>query len=170
MQDTSSEQLDDLYQEVILDHYRNPRNQGEIPNPNVSSRGFNPFCGDEVILGLTLDAKSKVESIGFKGQGCSISQASASILTELVKGKSLEEAQELSQLLRRLMQGQELSDEEVERLGAMEALQGVRQFPIRIKCALLAWATLDDGIEEYRAETGKGKEADSSPDVASGSE
>ena len=72
--------------------------------------------------------------------------------------------------MRRLMQGQERSDEEVERLGAMEALQGVRQFPIRIKCALLAWATLDDGIEEYRAETGKGKEADSSPDVASGSE
>lgn len=150
MQEMHPVHLDDLYQEVILDHYRNPRNNGEIPNPHVSSRGFNPFCGDEVVLGLNLDADNKVESIAFHGQGCSISQASASILTVLVKDKTLPEAEELSQLLRSLLRGKELSDDELDQIGDMEALQGVRQFPIRVKCALLPWATLDDGIAEYR--------------------
>ena len=153
MQEMHPAQLDDLYQEVILDHYRNPRNHGEIPNPHVSSRGFNPFCGDEVVLGLNLDSDKKVESIAFHGQGCSISQASASILTVLVKDKTLPEAEELSQLLRALLRGKELSDDEMDRIGDMEALQGVRQFPIRVKCALLPWATLDDGIADYRNPT-----------------
>ena len=150
MQEMHPVHLDDLYQEVILDHYRNPRNHGEIPNPHVSSRGFNPFCGDEVVLGLNLDADDKVESVAFHGQGCSISQASASILTVLVKDKTLPEAEELSQLLRSLLRGKELSDDELDQIGDMEALQGVRQFPIRVKCALLPWATLDDGISDYR--------------------
>ncbi len=150
MQEIHPAQLDDLYQEVILDHYRNPRNHGEIPNPHVSSRGFNPFCGDEVILSFNLDADNKVESIAFHGQGCSISLASASILTVLVKDKTLPEAEELSQLLRSLLRGKELSDDELDQLGDLEALQGVRQFPIRVKCALLPWATLDDGIADYR--------------------
>ena len=100
MQEIPFNQLDDLYQEVILDHYRNPRNQGAIPDPHVSSRGFNPFCGDEVVLGLNLNADHKVESVAFQGQGCSISQASASIMTMLVKDKTLAQAEELSQLLR----------------------------------------------------------------------
>jgi nitrogen fixation NifU-like protein len=150
MQEMHPAQLDDLYQEVILDHYRNPRNSGEIPNPHLSSRGFNPFCGDEVVLALNLDADEKVESVAFHGQGCSISQASASILTVLVKNKSLAEAEALSQLLRELLCGKELSDDELDLIGDMEALQGVRQFPIRVKCALLPWATLDDGIADYR--------------------
>ncbi len=150
MQEIHPAQLDDLYQEVILDHYRNPRNHGEIPNPHVSSRGFNPFCGDEVIIGLNLDADDKIESVAFHGQGCSISQASASILTVLVKDKTLPEAEELSQLLRSLLRGKELTDDELDQIGDMEALQGVRQFPIRVKCALLPWATLDDGIADYR--------------------
>ena len=150
MQEIHPAQLDDLYQEVILDHYRNPRNHGEIPNPHVSSRGFNPFCGDEVILSFNLDADNKVESIAFHGQGCSISLASASILTVLVKDKTLPEAEELSQLLRSLLRGKELSDDELDQLSDLEALQGVRQFPIRVKCALLPWATLDDGIADYR--------------------
>ncbi len=151
MQEMHPAHLDDLYQEVILDHYRNPRNHGEIPNPHVSSRGFNPFCGDEVFLGLNLDANQKIESVAFHGQGCSISQASASILTTLVKNKSLPEAEDLSQLLRELLRGKELSDDELDQIGDMEALQGVRQFPIRVKCALLPWATLDDGIADYRS-------------------
>ncbi len=149
MRDTSFDQLDDLYQEVILDHYRNPRNRGEIPSPHVSARGFNPYCGDEVILALNLDDGRRVDAVAFSGQGCSISQASASILTELVKGKSLAETRRLSQLLRSLIHGDELTDEELDLMGEMEALRGVRRFPIRVKCALLAWATLDDGIEEY---------------------
>ena len=156
MQDTSFDRLDDLYQEVILDHYRNPRNQGEIIGPHLSSRGFNPFCGDEVVLGLNLNDSQRVGAIAFKGQGCSISQASASILTELVKEKSLAQASALSQLMRGLMRGLELSDEDMDRMGDMEAMQGVRQFPIRIKCALLAWATLDDAIEEFQAKTDQG--------------
>ena len=110
MQEMHPAHLDDLYQEVILDHYRNPRNHGEIPNPHVSSRGFNPFCGDEVILNINLDADEKVESVAFHGHGCSISLASASILTTLVKDKTLNEAQDLSQLLRSLLRGAELSD------------------------------------------------------------
>ena len=150
MQEMHPAHLDDLYQEVILDHYRNPRNHGEIPNPHVSSRGFNPFCGDEVILNMNLDADEKVESVAFHGHGCSISLASASILTTLVKDKTLNEAQDLSQLLRSLLRGAELSDDELDAIGDMEALQGVRQFPIRVKCALLPWATLDDGIADYR--------------------
>ena len=148
-------ELDDLYQEVILDHYRNPRNPGELPEPDVSARGFNPFCGDEIVLGLKLSPNGQVEAVGSTGQGCSISQASASILTELMKGKSLEEAEAIGQLFRAMMQGKELSEEELEQMGELEALQGVRKFPIRIKCALLAWATLDDGIEEYRAKADK---------------
>ena len=151
MQEMHPAHLDDLYQEVILDHYRNPRNHGQIPNPHLSSRGFNPFCGDEVVLGLNLDADEKVESVAFHGQGCSISQASASIMTTLVKDKTLPEAEALSQLLRELLRGKELTDEELDEIGDMEALQGVRQFPIRVKCALLPWATLDDGIADYRS-------------------
>ena len=151
MQEMHPAHLDDLYQEVILDHYRNPRNHGQIPNPHLSSRGFNPFCGDEVVLGLNLDADEKVESVAFHGQGCSISQASASIMTTLVKDKTLPEAEALSQLLRELLRGKELTDDELDEIGDMEALQGVRQFPIRVKCALLPWATLDDGIADYRS-------------------
>lgn len=151
MQEMHPAHLDDLYQEVILDHYRSPRNHGEIPNPHLSSRGFNPFCGDEVVLSLNLDADEKVESVAFHGQGCSISQASASILTVLVQDKTLPEAEALSQLLRELLRGKELSDDELDLIGDMEALQGVRQFPIRVKCALLPWATLDDGIADYRS-------------------
>ena len=150
MQEMHPAPLDDLYQEVILDHYRNPRNEGEIADPHVSSRGFNPFCGDEVVLAMNLDNDQKVESVAFRGQGCSISQASASILTVLVKNKSLPEAEALSQLLRELLRGKELSDDELDQIGDMEALQGVSQFPIRVKCALLPWATLDDGIADYR--------------------
>lgn len=151
MQEMHPVRLDDLYQEVILDHYRNPRNHGQIPNPHLSSRGFNPFCGDEVVLGLNLDDNEKVESVAFHGQGCSISQASASIMTTLVKDKTLPEAEALSQLLRELLRGKELTDDELDQIGEMEALQGVRQFPIRVKCALLPWATLDDGIADYRS-------------------
>jgi nitrogen fixation NifU-like protein len=144
-------ELDEIYQEVILDHYRNPRNKGKLPSADLSSRGFNPFCGDEVVLEMKLNPEGKVDVSRFTGQGCSISQASASILTQLVKRKSLEEAHQLSELFRSVMQGHELTDAEAEQVGELEALQGVRKFPIRIKCALLAWATLDDAIKEYES-------------------
>jgi nitrogen fixation NifU-like protein len=155
IEDPSNIELDEIYQEVILDHYRNPRNKGHLPSPSISSRGFNPFCGDEVIVDVNLAADGKVQAVASTSQGCSISRASASILTELVKGKSVAEMEEICRLFRNLMQGRELTNDELERLGELEALQGVRKFPIRIKCALLAWATLDDGIEEFRAKKGK---------------
>ena len=144
--------LDDLYTEVILDHYRAPRNSRRVEDAHVQAHGFNPFCGDEVNLQLRLDGGGTIQEAGFQGRGCSISQASASMLTEAVKGKSLEEAEALRQTFRRMIQGEELDDEEVEALGDLEVLEGVRRFPIRIKCALLAWAALDDGIEEYQAQ------------------
>ena len=151
MTNTSYDELDDIYQEVILDHYRNPRNQGDLINPDLHSRGFNPFCGDEVVLDIGLDADGIVNDAKFTGQGCSISQAAASILTDLVQGKKLDQVLQLSQRFRELMKGRELEDEELDQMGDLEALQGVRKFPIRIKCALLAWSTLEDSISEYQA-------------------
>ena len=144
-------ELDDLYREVILDHYRSPRNRRTLDAVDIETRGFNPFCGDEVILQLKLDDAGAIHEISQGGQGCSISQASASILSDLLRGKTLEEGEKLSGAFREMMRGEELSDEQLDAMGDLEALQGVRKFPIRIKCALLPWAALDDGVAEYRA-------------------
>ena len=144
-------ELDELYQEVILDHYRSPKNRHQLQDPDIESKGFNPFCGDEVVILVKLDGDGRVREASYQGQGCSISQASASMLTALVKGKTLEEGERLSQSFRELMRGTQLSEQELEAMGDLEALQGVRKFPIRIKCALLPWAALDDGVEEYRS-------------------
>lgn len=151
MQQFPMEELDELYQEVILDHYRNSRNKTPLPSPDIEYDGFNPFCGDEVVLQLKL-ADGAVQQAGFHGQGCSISQASASMMTDLLKGKTLEEAIALSEVFRKMMSGQEPTEEELDMIGDLEALKGVCKFPVRIKCALLAWATLEDGITEYRAQ------------------
>lgn len=145
--------LDDLYREVILDHYRSPRNSEPVPDPDFTAEGQNPFCGDEVYLQVKMEGE-RIARIGLRGQGCSISQASASMMTEVVLGKTLDEAMRLSRLFRALMHGRELSPEDLEALGDLEALQGVRKFPVRIKCALLAWMALEEGVERYRA--GKG--------------
>ena len=141
--------LDDLYQEVILDHYQRPRNKGILTDADISSKGFNPFCGDEIILSIKLDSNGKSECILFEGQGCSISQASASMLTELLSNKHLDELKRISYLFRSMMRGENLSSSEMSLIEGLEVLEGVRKFPIRIKCALLAWAALEDGIEEY---------------------
>ena len=142
--------LDDLYQAVILDHYRRPRNQGLLPNPDLRSEGFNPFCGDQVILTLTLDGAGRIDAVGFEGEGCSISQASASMLTAHIEGRTLDEAESLVRTFKGVMQGEETDPEDEERLGEIAALQGVREFPIRVKCALLGWTTLQDTIADYR--------------------
>ena len=143
-----STDIDDLYSEIILDHYRNPRNQSPLAEPDIETEGINPFCGDEVVIqiGLTGDL---IESVSFKGSGCSISQASASILTERIRGTTLEEAEILYYQFRDLMHGKETSERSIETLGEIEALTGVRKFPIRIKCALLAWSALEDGIKPH---------------------
>ena len=143
------EGLDDLYQEIILDHYRNPRNSEVLEGPDLLSKGFNPFCGDEVILTASINQIGFIEFTGLKTQGCAISQASASIMGELIKGKSLKEASGLSDLFRGVMQGQELTGDQAESLGEMAVLRGVKQFPVRIKCALLPWSTLDDAITDF---------------------
>ena len=149
--------LDDLYKEIILDHYRSPRNQGELEPPAHRCEGFNPLCGDEVIVFVSL-INQKIEEIKIGGQGCSISQASASMMTEIIKGKSISEAEEIIHAFKEMMDiyESELSGEETDGtsssidLGDLEALQGVVKYPVRIKCATLAWNTLTQSINEIQ--------------------
>lgn len=142
--------MDDLYREVILEHYKSPRNRGRLPEPDVATRGHNPLCGDDVEISLDVDGGS-VHDIRFLGRGCSISQASASMLTEVVKGKSLAEARQLVAGFKAMMRGETPIDVN---LRDVEALQGVRKVPVRIKCAMLAWTTLEEGLD--LAERGNG--------------
>jgi nitrogen fixation protein NifU and related proteins len=154
--------LEDLYREIILDHYRAPRNRGELPVPPArKAEGFNPLCGDEVVLYLDIDSDTGVvRDVKIEGQGCSISQASSSMMSAAVKGQPVEDARQLIRAFKALMSihesklegesdGSDLSDElEGVRLGDLEALQGVVKFPVRIKCATLAWNTLQQGLDE----------------------
>lgn len=152
--------LEDLYREIILDHYRSPRNRGELPVPPAHRvEGFNPLCGDEVVLFLDLAPDGTVTDIKISGQGCSISQASTSMMSAAVKGKSVAEVRQLVRAFKALMSihesklegetGDDLAAElEGVRLGDLEALQGVVKFPVRIKCATLAWNTLAQGLDE----------------------
>jgi nitrogen fixation protein NifU and related proteins len=151
--------LEDLYREIILDHYRNPRNRGELPTPPaVRSEGFNPLCGDEIQVYLEVH-DGVVDDIRISGQGCSISQSSASMMSQAVKGRSLPEARALLHAFKSMMSiedGHDRDDaddaEPGVKMGDLEALQGVVKYPVRIKCATLAWNTLAQGLDE--AETG----------------
>ena len=154
--------LEDLYREIILDHYRNPRNRGELPVPPAHRvEGFNPLCGDEIVVYLTVD-DGVVTDLKIGGQGCSISQSSASMMSAAVKGKTVEEARALIRAFKGMMSIHEqrldgddgssaeadaAADAEV-KLGDLEALQGVVKFPVRIKCATLSWNTLGQGLDE----------------------
>jgi nitrogen fixation NifU-like protein len=142
--------LDDLYQEIILDHYKRPRHKGALAEADLHAEGFNPFCGDEVNLTLSLDDAGRIDGVGFEGQGCSISQASASMLADHLTGLTLEETEELIRTFKGMMAGEHLSEEREEELGDIVALAGVTEFPIRIKCALLGYTTLQDAIASYR--------------------
>jgi nitrogen fixation protein NifU and related proteins len=151
--------LEDLYREIILDHYRNPRNRGELPTPPaVRSEGFNPLCGDEVQVYLDVH-DGVVDDIRISGQGCSISQSSASMMSQAVKGRSLPEARALVHAFKSMMSiedGHDREDaDEAEpgvKMGDLEALQGVVKYPVRIKCATLAWNTLAQGLDEAVAD------------------
>lgn len=137
-------QLDELYREVILDHYRNPRHRGSLPAPTVSREGYNPLCGDEITLELAVDG-DLIENVAVRGGGCSISQASASMMAEAIVGKRLQDVEALFEDFTAIMKG---SDEvDPESLGDLEALVGVRKFPVRVKCATLAWHTLHEALE-----------------------
>ena len=158
--------LEDLYREIILDHYRSPRNRGELESPPATRvEGFNPLCGDEIVVYLDVE-DGKIADIRIGGQGCSISQSSASMMSAAVKGKTLEEVEALTRTFKAMMSIHESSldsgapaddaelvdpaDSDV-KLGDLEALRGVVKFPVRIKCATLSWNTLAQGIEEATA-------------------
>jgi nitrogen fixation NifU-like protein len=141
--------LDDLYREIILDHYKQPRNRGELEPHTVRVEGNNPLCGDEIQLDVVL-ADGDLQDVAFQGRGCSISQASASMMTEAVKAKPVQDVQELIETFKGMMHGQPVDTEE---LGDLEALAGVQKFPVRIKCALLAWTTLEQALQEAKATT-----------------
>jgi nitrogen fixation protein NifU and related proteins len=159
--------LEDLYREIILDHYRNPRNRGELAVPPATRvEGFNPLCGDEIVLFLDVEG-DKVIDVRIGGQGCSISQSSASMMSSAVKGRTLDEVRGLSRAFKAMMSiheqaldgadgaegngdGSSRAGEDVPavKLGDLEALRGVVKFPVRIKCATLCWNTLLQGLDE----------------------
>ncbi len=137
--------LEELYKEVILDHYRTPRNKGRVDPHDVALERNNPLCGDEIELFLKFDGET-IQGIGFEGKGCSISQASASMMTEKIKGLTVKNAGELSESIKRMMAGEEEGD--LNALGDLVSLKGVVKYPVRIKCALLGWNTLAEALQE----------------------
>ncbi|GAC1316879.1 MAG: SUF system NifU family Fe-S cluster assembly protein [Acidimicrobiales bacterium] len=151
--------LEDLYREIILDHYRNPRNRGELEAPPaMREEGFNPLCGDEVVVYLDV-AEGRVSDVKISGQGCSISQSSASMMSSAVKGKTVAEARALIRAFKAMMSIHEqrldgtpeeeaAPVDETVKLGDLEALQGVVKFPVRIKCATLSWNTLAGALDK----------------------
>jgi nitrogen fixation NifU-like protein len=138
-------ELEELYQEILLDHCRNPRNFGELPEANRRAQGYNPLCGDRIEVGIVL-TEDRISQIRFRGEGCAISLASASVMTEAVKGKRKEEALSLAQWLQGFLTGS-AKEEQSFLPGDLESLQGVRRFPARIKCATLPWHTLRAALE-----------------------
>jgi nitrogen fixation NifU-like protein len=148
--------LEDLYREVILDHYRSPRNKGHLDSPDAVAQGVNPLCGDEITIELGFEG-DLVSQIAIDGQGCSISQSSASMMTEAIKGKTRAEIETLTQRFRDMMSldGETDIGLDPERpgavLGDLEALQGVRKYPVRIKCASLGWNVLLEALGNEQA-------------------
>jgi nitrogen fixation NifU-like protein len=147
-------QLDNLYQEVILDHYKNPQNKHLLPGNDAQVHHINPSCGDEITLGVKL-AGDKVESINWEGVGCSISQASASILSDLLVGKTLDEASAIAEDFLHLMQSKGAEEGNPDVLEDAVALAGVSKYPARIKCALLGWMAFKDASVQAHSAQGK---------------
>ncbi len=140
----SSDLFDDLYRELILDHYKKPRNHGAIPSAAIHVEGVNPVCGDEIHLDLDVE-DGIVQDIGFWGAGCSISQSSASMMTDRIKGRPAGEAKRVLGQVRAMLVDGALPDRE---LGDLEALEGVAKLPVRVKCALLCWNVLEQGLQQ----------------------
>ncbi len=170
--------LQDLYKEIIMDHYRNPRNRGELPPPACKAEGFNPLCGDEIVLYVDIDEHGVITDIATGGQGCSISQSSASMMSSAVKGKTVTEARELTETFKDMMGinagAEDDADDDADAiaaakaaagssdagavagaaekpdlsLGDLSALRGVVKFPVRIKCAVLSWNTLIEALND----------------------
>jgi nitrogen fixation NifU-like protein len=159
--------LEDLYREIILDHYRNPRNRGDLPVPPARRvEGFNPLCGDEVVVFVDVDpGTSEVRDVKIAGQGCSISQSSASMMSGAVKGRTVPEVRDVIRAFKAMMSihehrldgdGREVDEavlpDPAVQMGDLEALRGVVKFPVRIKCATLSWNTLAQALDEAEAE------------------
>ncbi len=138
-------EIDELYREVILDHYHHPRHRGALESPTVTREGYNPLCGDEIALDLLVN-DGVVEEVAVRGGGCSISQSSASMMTEAIVGRTVDEVGSLFEGFTAMMRGSD--DVDLDLLGDLEALVGVRKFPVRVKCATLAWHTLREALEE----------------------
>ncbi|HEX9780742.1 MAG TPA: SUF system NifU family Fe-S cluster assembly protein [bacterium] len=145
------EELNELYREVILDHFKSPARRGELPQAQVRASGNNPLCGDELGIDLEFDG-GRVVRARFHGKGCAISQAAASMLAAQLEGKTLEEIVRLIGALKALMRGED-PPEELD-LGDLEALAGVRKFPVRVKCAALSWNVVEQGLSEYQSRVG----------------
>ncbi|GGJ89978.1 iron-sulfur cluster assembly scaffold protein NifU [Lentibacillus kapialis] len=138
--------LDTLYRQVIMDHYKNPRNKGSVEGDALTVDMNNPTCGDRIQLQLQVEG-GVVQDAKFSGEGCSISMSSASMMTQAVKGKKLDDALNMSKAFSDMMLGEDVDTEEMD-MGDVEALQGVSQFPARIKCATLAWKAMEKGVQE----------------------
>ena len=156
------DQLDELYRDVILDHFKHSTHAGEIPEAQIKVTGANPLCGDELILHVKLQG-DRVAQARFSGKGCAISQAAASMLTQTIEGKTRAETGRLIEALKGLMQGRD-PDPAVD-LGDLEALAGVRKFPVRVKCAALSWNVLEQGLasQGQKSEVRPPKSADRGP-------
>ena len=145
--------LDELYRDIVLDHHRSPRNSEFLESPDAQGEAINPFCGDEVRIQLSV-ADGRIDSVSISGVGCSISQASASLMGEAVKGKNLPEALAVLEAFRALMQGRSRSVDgaagEID-LGDLMTLEGVKRYPVRIKCSLLGWTALEDVLKDLGA-------------------
>lgn len=144
-------QLDDLYREVVLDHYRKPRGRHPLAAPTACTDGFNPTCGDRVRVAVELDGQ-QIRGLSVESQGCSISIASGSMMAELLPGKSIEEARGVTAAFKSMMHGAPLDPDQD--LGDLDALSGVARYPVRVKCALLPWTTLEESLRSIARDAG----------------
>ena len=139
--------LNELYQEIILEHYKHPHNKGNLQQPDASAEGRNPMCGDEIKVSIEIDGNI-IKDIRFDGSGCAISQASASVMTDSVKGMTLDQAREVMQAFSHMIKGGELISK-IDHESELAAFQGVAAYPTRIKCAMLAWNALKKSLEQF---------------------
>ena len=141
-----NDNLDDLYRDIVMDHYKSPRGKKGIQNADIVNEGKNPVCGDEIEVSMKVN-DGRVDDISVQCMGCAISIASGSMLAETIKGKSIDEVMKIARTVKAILKGEEPHDE-ID-LGDLEALEGVKKFPVRIKCALLSWSTMIEGLEAW---------------------
>jgi len=144
---SGSDDLNSMYEDIILDHYRNPRNTSSLSNPDLELEVNNPFCGDELRIQLNIKGGT-ITHVSVSGQGCAISQSSGSLLAEKIKDSSIDTVIQMIEKVRQMMNDEPISGDDIELIGDIESLQGVKKFPVRIKCALLGWSALEDLIKK----------------------